>query len=64
MYYKWQLITKDPDDNKYVDCAIATNAHYIISDDKHFKVLDIIDFPKIVCLRLEAFDKIYKEKHV
>ncbi|UOE40856.1 putative toxin-antitoxin system toxin component, PIN family [Chryseobacterium suipulveris] len=22
-YFKWNLITEDPDDNKFVDCAIA-----------------------------------------
>src|SRR5579862_6341353 len=23
-YFHWQLMTKDPDDNKYCDCAIAS----------------------------------------
>ena len=27
-YYRWQLITVDPDDNKFVDCAISSNAKY------------------------------------
>ena len=38
-YYHFNLITADPDDNKFVDCAIAANAHYIVSNDKHFNVL-------------------------
>lgn len=25
-YFKWNLINNDPDDNKFVDCAIATGA--------------------------------------
>ena len=62
IYYKWQLISKDPDDDKYVDCAIAANADYIISDDNHFKVLKTIDFPKVICLRLEEFYEIWKRE--
>ena len=26
-YYRWQLIVADPDDDKFVDCSIAANAH-------------------------------------
>lgn len=29
--YKWNLITADPDDNKFVDCAIAANARFIVT---------------------------------
>jgi len=25
-YFRWNLITADPDDNKFVDCAISCNA--------------------------------------
>jgi len=63
IYYKWLLITKDPDDNKYVDCAVAANADHIISDDKHFKILKSVDFPNVSCLRLEEFQKLWKEKN-
>lgn len=27
-FYHFNLITVDPDDNKFVDCAISANAHY------------------------------------
>jgi len=55
VYYKWQLITVDPDDNKFVDCAISVNAKYIVSNDKHLKVLDNIDFPKVNVLTIYEF---------
>lgn len=55
-YYKWNLIESDPDDNKFVDCAIAGNAKYLVSDDKHFRVLKRIDFPKINLLTTEEFN--------
>jgi putative PIN family toxin of toxin-antitoxin system len=46
-YFKWNLIYADPDDNKFVDCAIASDAKYLVSNDKHFNVLKNITFPKI-----------------
>ena len=60
IYYRWNIISADPDDNKYFDCAVAANADYLISDDKHFKILEKIDFPKVVCLRLEEFRVIWE----
>jgi putative PIN family toxin of toxin-antitoxin system len=29
--FRFQLIESDPDDNKFVDCAIAANADYIVT---------------------------------
>jgi putative PIN family toxin of toxin-antitoxin system len=54
-YYFWNLITADPDDNKFVDCAVAGSADYLVTDDKHFKVLKTIPFPKVEVLSSEAF---------
>lgn len=31
VYYRWGLIDADPDDNKFVDCAIAANAKFIVT---------------------------------
>jgi len=53
--YQWQLIVQDPDDDKFVDCAIAGNADYIVTHDKHFDVLQAIPFPKVNTLRMDAF---------
>src|SRR4030042_3114857 len=36
IYFNWNLISVDPDDNKFFDCAIAGNADYIVTNDKHF----------------------------
>lgn len=54
-YYRFNLIKGDRDDNKFVDCAIAANATYIVSDDKHFKPLNNIGFPKLLVLKLMEF---------
>ena len=60
-HYRWNLISKDPDDNKFVDCAIFGNADFIVSDDKHFKELENVDFPKVLVVRLDEFAKRYKD---
>ena len=54
-YYFWRLIAVDPDDNKFVDCAIAANADFIVTDDKHFKVLKDIPFPKVEVINKRKF---------
>ncbi|MDR0333197.1 MAG: putative toxin-antitoxin system toxin component, PIN family [Dysgonamonadaceae bacterium] len=55
VYYKWQLITADLDDNKFVDCAVSANAACIVSNDKHFNVLKEIDFPQINVVDIDTF---------
>lgn len=37
--YRFQLISTDPDDNKFVDCAIAANADFVVTEDAHFAPL-------------------------
>jgi putative PIN family toxin of toxin-antitoxin system len=54
-YYRFELISADRDDNKFVDCAIAANATYIVTDDKHYKLLEGIPFPKLHIIRLMQF---------
>ena len=54
-HYHLELIQTDPDDNKFVDCAFAANATYIVSNDKHFDALKAYDFPKLQVLKLIEF---------
>ncbi len=37
--FRFGVITADPDDNKFVDCAITAQADYIITADGHFRAL-------------------------
>ena len=60
-YYRFGLIAADPDDNKFVDCAIVANADYIVSQDAHFDVLKTISFPKVNVIRLEEFANALRE---
>lgn len=59
--FYWEMIEKDPDDNKFIDCAIAANAKYIVSDDAHFRILKKIDFPPLELLTGIKFVEILKE---
>ena len=54
-HYHFNLILSDPDDNKFVDCAIAANAKFIVSEDHHFDVLRNYSFPKVSVVRLDDF---------
>ena len=54
-HFKFRLIEADHDDDKFVDCAFAANATYIVSDDSHFEVLKEIQFPKLLVLKLKKF---------
>ena len=58
--YRFNLITTDPDDNKFVDCAITAGATYIVSNDKHFEELQKCDFPKVDVRKLGEFLKIVR----
>jgi putative PIN family toxin of toxin-antitoxin system len=61
VYYFWNLITQDPDDNKFVDCAIAANADYLITHDKHYSTLRIVEFPKVATATLPEFLSIFND---
>lgn len=55
VFYQWDLIKEDSDDNKFVDCAITGNAEFIVTNDKHFNVLKSIDFPKVKIKSAKSF---------
>ena len=54
-FFKFRLIAANPDDNKFVDCAITSNVRYIVTEDRHFDVLRQIDFPKVDVIGIDDF---------
>ncbi len=54
-HFHLHLIEADPDDDKFVDCAFAAQATYIVSNDSHYDILKEIPFPKLLVLKLKAF---------
>ena len=59
-FYNWQLVIDDPDDDKFVDCAIGANVDYLVTDDRHIKGLLRIDnlFPPVPIISFEQFRKL------
>ena len=55
VYYHFGLIKTDVDDNKFVDCAIASDAEYIVTNDSHFNVLKHIEWPKLTVISIKEF---------
>ncbi len=53
IFYKFNLITADPDDNKFIDCAIAAQAKYIVTEDHHYDALRDLEFPKVDIIGLD-----------
>ena len=53
--FRFGLIVADPDDNKFVDCAIVSGAECVVTNDSHFKVLASIPFPHVVVKSLSDF---------
>lgn len=55
--FRFHLIETDPDDNKFVDCAICSNADAVVTSDRHFNILKKIEFPKVNVLSPKQFIK-------
>ncbi len=56
-YFRLDLL-QDKDDNKFVDCAIAPNADYIVTHDHDFDILTRIPFPKVQVVGSNALKEI------
>jgi uncharacterized protein len=54
-HFTYDFIVSDPDDNKFANLAISTNAHYLVSNDKHFNIFKEMDFPLLTVLKLNEF---------
>ena len=61
-YFRWQLIVNDPDDDKFVDAAIAANADLLVTNDRHFDVLKTVDFPKVAISTAQSFRELLTER--
>ena len=55
VYIHFALIKSDVDDNKFVDCAVAADAEYIVTNDTHFDILKEIPWPKVSVIKIKDF---------
>ena len=54
-YVHFELLPGDADDNKFVDCAIASNAELIVTNDKDFNLLKSIQWPRVEIMTIQDF---------
>lgn len=55
IFFRWDLIQADPDDNKFVDCAISAYVTFLVSNDNHFKELKSTAFPSVEVVDADTF---------
>jgi uncharacterized protein len=59
IFFQWRLIRSDDDDNKFIDCAISSDAFCIVSNDRHFQEAKESNFPKVQVLTVSEFSKLF-----
>lgn len=55
VYYNWNAIDLDPDDNKFFDIAVAANVDYLVTNDRHFDKVKKLPFPKLNIIDADSF---------
>ena len=57
IYVHFGLIQDDEDDNKFADCAVASGAEFIVTNDKHYNILRRTPRPDIKVMNIKEFIK-------
>jgi putative PIN family toxin of toxin-antitoxin system len=55
VYYSWNVIKEDLDDNKFFDIAVAANADYLVTNDAHFNIAKSLAFPSVKIISAKDF---------
>ncbi|RNL50255.1 putative toxin-antitoxin system toxin component, PIN family [Pedobacter jejuensis] len=58
VFYNWNAISIDVDDNKFFDVAVAADVDFLVTDDRHFDAVKNIDFPRVEVISSEEFLRI------
>lgn len=58
--FYWQLVENDKDDNKFIDCYLASQSDHIVSNDRHLRGLVADEFPPLSVLSYDEFERQYK----
>lgn len=62
IFFNFNLILGDEDDNKFADLFLTSNADFIVSNDSKLLALNKIEFPSFEVITLQQFSKMIKEK--
>ena len=55
VFFNFNSVTKDADDNKFADVYLTSNADILVSNDTQLLKLNQIDFPAFKVLTLQQF---------
>ena len=58
IYVHFGLIRDDKDDNKFADCAVASGAEFIVTNDRHYNILKTTPWPNIKVTNIQEFIKV------
>lgn len=58
-YFNFELPTKDPDDQKFTDCAVACGAAYLVTADNDFNEVKSTPFPIVQVVSPETFRTVF-----
>lgn len=45
--FDFRLVEQDPDDDKFANAYVASQADYLVTDDRHFRVVLASQFPQV-----------------
>ena len=60
-FFRWRLMINDPDDDKFVDAAIAVNADLLVTNDRHFDILNKVGFPRVAMATAQSFRQLLSD---
>ena len=55
VFFNFNMINSDKDDNKFADIFLTTNADYIVSNDSKLLALNKSEFPSFQAISLQGF---------
>lgn len=61
IYFYFGLVGSDPDDNKFADVYLASNADYLVTNDGQLLHLKKLTFPPVVAITLQEFAEILRK---
>lgn len=58
IFFNFNMVNNDEDDNKFADTFLSSNADYIVSNDSKLLALNKSVFPEFTVLTLQEFSQI------
>ncbi len=57
VFFSFNMVSNDADDNKFADLYLSSNADYIVSNDVKLLAINNSDFPKFQVIKLQEFSE-------